>query len=85
MINKVHYQPDVPDYCGDGNFEPIACGREEVEELSHLWGEVTCELCLKKMTSCDCSIQGPGEPHDCSRSPGHDGKHRCYCGATWEE
>lgn len=45
---KVHYQPDVPDYCGDGNFEPIACGREEVDKLSHDWSRVTCKRCLSK-------------------------------------
>lgn len=45
---KVHYQPDVPDYCEDGNFEPIACGRNEVNKLTHSWGSVTCRKCLVK-------------------------------------
>lgn len=43
----VHYQPDAPDYTGDGNFEPIACGREEADKLSHSWGSVTCNNCLR--------------------------------------
>lgn len=44
---KVHYQPDVPDYCGDGNFEPIACGLEEVGHLTHRKGSTTCKNCLR--------------------------------------
>ena len=45
---KIHYQPDVPDYCGDGNFEPIECGREEVDKLTHSWDRVTCKRCLAR-------------------------------------
>ena len=45
---KVHYQPDAPNYDGEGNFEPIACGLDAVCELSHRWQDVTCKNCLKK-------------------------------------
>lgn len=46
MTHKIHYQPDFADYTGDGNFEPIACGREEVIKLTHNWAYVTCEQCI---------------------------------------
>lgn len=48
MKVKVHFQQDVPDYTGDGNFEPIACGRDWVDALSHSWGHVTCKSCLRR-------------------------------------
>jgi hypothetical protein len=45
---RVHYQPYAEDFTGDGNFEPISCGLEEVEKLTHDWGKVTCPNCLRK-------------------------------------
>ena len=47
-MTRVHFQQDVPDYTGDGNFEPIVCGREEVDRLTHWWGDVTCKRCLAR-------------------------------------
>lgn len=52
---KVHYQPDVPDYTGDGNHEPLACNRDypnlEKRGVTHNWEAATCLRCLRSRLS----------------------------------
>jgi hypothetical protein len=43
-----HYQDDSPDQTGEGNHNPLYCGREDAWRVSVNWYSVTCKLCLRR-------------------------------------
>lgn len=48
---KVHYGfwLDEPSESDPDGWEEVMCGRDDVDELSHNPGKVTCKNCLRRM------------------------------------
>ena len=53
MRAKIHYQPPITDFTGEGNHEPLACGRDDVQKVNNSWRAVTCKSCLRKKPTFD--------------------------------
>lgn len=45
MSRKTHYQTEDSNHDGEGNFQPIACGRNDAWRISTNWYSVTCRRC----------------------------------------